>query len=276
MNMRKTVIASSIVMALGSANVFAAAVNDLYGPYNWSTNAANFTMLTPTGYDQGGTSDVSMQWDGNAFSSDTDYTGLTSVSNVTASSTTAFSSNIWTAHNIQVFVPGSYSFDTALGGGNGESGIMSATVPSGYLGMHMLFDWGGNYNIDVFVVAAGNSIYGSGKLFSSDTKACSGGYTKASQTALNVKNCLFDAGGYVTGQTNVTNQVWMLATVDGNGDGIMGIPMAAGGPFGSFNAGFNATMAPTPDAVPVPAAAWLLGSGLLGLVGIGRRKNKQA
>lgn len=29
---------------------------------------------------------------------------------------------------------------------------------------------------------------------------------------------------------------------------------------------------PTPSAVPVPAAAWLFGSGLLGLVGIARRK----
>lgn len=28
----------------------------------------------------------------------------------------------------------------------------------------------------------------------------------------------------------------------------------------------------TPPAVPVPAAAWLLGSGLLGLVGVARRK----
>jgi hypothetical protein len=27
-----------------------------------------------------------------------------------------------------------------------------------------------------------------------------------------------------------------------------------------------------PAAVPIPAAAWLLGSGLLGLAGIGRRR----
>lgn len=36
------------------------------------------------------------------------------------------------------------------------------------------------------------------------------------------------------------------------------------------SAGFTLTL--TPTTVPVPAAAWLFGSGLLGLVGIGRRK----
>lgn len=34
----------------------------------------------------------------------------------------------------------------------------------------------------------------------------------------------------------------------------------------------NASLTVTPAAVPVPAAAWLFGSGLLGLVGIARRK----
>jgi hypothetical protein len=51
--------------------------------------------------------------------------------------------------------------------------------------------------------------------------------------------------------------------------------MAANGPFPGFNANFNASMASTPDAVvPVPAAVWLFGSGLLSLVGIARRKKK--
>lgn len=38
---------------------------------------------------------------------------------------------------------------------------------------------------------------------------------------------------------------------------------------------FNGTE-PQVSAVPIPAAAWLLGSGLLGLVGVARRKTKVA
>ena len=52
---------------------------------------------------------------------------------------------------------------------------------------------------------------------------------------------------------------------DPDGDGIMGTGMIDG-PFQGFNANFNMA------AVPVPAAVWLLGSGLLGLVGVARRK----
>lgn len=45
-----------------------------------------------------------------------------------------------------------------------------------------------------------------------------------------------------------------------------------GGPFAGFQPTFNGTATVVPSAVPVPAAAWLLGSGLLGLVGVARRK----
>ena len=41
---------------------------------------------------------------------------------------------------------------------------------------------------------------------------------------------------------------------------------------GGFNAGNNITSAKFATVVPVPAAVWLFGSGLLGLVGIARRK----
>ena len=62
-------------------------------------------------------------------------------------------------------------------------------------------------------------------------------------------------------------------------DGIGGDPMTSSA-FGNYNANFDISsvhldsFVPTPAAVPVPAAVWLFGSGLLGLVGIARRKKK--
>ena len=46
------------------------------------------------------------------------------------------------------------------------------------------------------------------------------------------------------------------------------------GAFPGWNAAFDLTPAPQLAAIPVPAAVWLFGSGLVGLVGIARRKKK--
>ena len=54
-----------------------------------------------------------------------------------------------------------------------------------------------------------------------------------------------------------------------NPDGIRGYGMIDGA-FPNFNANFDFT------AVPVPAAVWLFGSGLVGLVGVARRRRKAA
>jgi hypothetical protein len=277
-SMKKTILVSSIALTLGAANTEAALVTDVLGPYNWSTDSANFTTLNPNGgvIPIFGTNDVSIFWDGDGYNANSDYTGLGGPANVTLSTTTPFFGNSWAAHDIQMFLPGSYSFDVTLGGGNPEIGMMNATVGAGQLGMHMLWDWNGNLNIDIFVVFAQNSIFGSGLLYSTQTNA-NGQYTCAELfTGTITKNCLYDysgyGGGYGSAGVPVKNQLWTLASVDGNGDGVMGIPMMPGGPLAGYSANINANLTATPDPVPIPAAVWLFGSGLIGLVAAARRR----
>jgi hypothetical protein len=276
--MKKTLIASSVTLALGVPAAQAALVTDVFGPYTWYTDSANFTMLDSAGGVVGGTNDVAMSWDGNAYSDISDYTGPASAANITAASTTLFFGHAWTAHAIQVFTPGTYTFDVTAGAhpSDGESGTLTMTVATGQLGMHMLFNWNTAVNIDVVVVANPMSIFGSGLLYSTTTNTkgefkCD---TKFSGTL--VKNCLYDGPAYGGDGQPTKDQVWMMASMDDDGDGVMGVPMPTGGPFEGFNANFNANLTgtPKPSEIPVPAAVWLFGSGLLGLVGIARRKKK--
>ncbi len=48
--------------------------------------------------------------------------------------------------------------------------------------------------------------------------------------------------------------------------------LASSSAFPGFHPAFNGTLTQSAPAVPVPAAAWLFGSGLLGLVGVARRR----
>ncbi len=77
------------------------------------------------------------------------------------------------------------------------------------------------------------------------------------------------------GLDDPSDGVFAVASVDADGDGVPGTAMKTD-PFPGQTPAFSGTMtcqdcAP-PPAVPVPAAVWLFGSGLLGLVGVARRR----
>ena len=231
---RLTALAAAITTALYAGNA-AAIQRQIHAAVVVPGGSDNFTMFSAFGLSVGGTNQVATTWDGTVFTDPSDYTGPGSKANVTVASTTAFFGYTWTAHNIQMFAPGSYSFDTAQGGGNPETGILKVTVPANRLGMHMLFDWNGNLNIDVFIVLAPNSPFGAGIGRSTTFNATNATFACDTST----KNCLWDGLDRGPDGKPAGSKVWMLSSLDGNADGIMGIPMAAGGPFAGFNANFN-------------------------------------
>lgn len=60
---------------------------------------------------------------------------------------------------------------------------------------------------------------------------------------------------------------WTLTATDPDGDGVPGTPQVDG-PFMGISAAISLTTAP----VPVPAAVWLFGSGLIGLFGFAKSR----
>lgn len=172
----KTALAGAMVLALSSAGAYAANVAVPGASVQTNLPHGNFTMLngnTPneTGFipssdgtgagngQTGGTNTVNASWDGTVYTENSDFGA---VANMTLSSTTLFFGHLWTAKEIQVFAPGTYSFtytDNVLG-----PTAATMVVPPGRLGIHMLFDWNnsgnpGNSNIDVFQLAACNAAF---------------------------------------------------------------------------------------------------------------------
>ena len=102
----------------------------------------------------------------------------------------------------------------------------------------MLYDWNG-FNIDVVLLWDQNEVFTSapgGELYLGPA-----------------------------GPMPFPNDAYDLVSRDVDGDGVAGAKMVDG-PFIDFSANFSLS------AVPVPPSVWLFGSGLMGLVGIARRK----
>ena len=245
--MQRTRIAIAISLCIISGAVEAS--QTVVGPVVF-TNHANVTQLDFKGHSAcfvgGGMNDVNMNWDGTIFTSSTDYTGLGSISNVTLSTATVACGYMWTAHAVQMFAPGTYTFDTSLGGGVSELVPLTLVVGPNQLGMHMLLDWNGNNNMDIAMVFERNKVFGSG--IGNNDPNCT-------------KNCLF-TGGPTPANPPAGNHVWGLASVDGNGDGISGITMVAGNPFAGFNFNLNADFVLTP---PIDTVADFSAIGIYGL-----------
>ena len=194
-------------------------------------------------------------------------------------------------------ISGTMQFDTVTGAGSGTVnpfnffsggpanalGVTFQSIGGGLMLGNMLFNWNSS-NITTNIVLDGSGLFGAlaGGIppvsATLDQAACAGlpcslpasdGAFKGSQPigAVPIATSSFN----VAGSTGFGTTLGQLSL--GTDDGIGGTPMD-NGPFSGFNANFDITSVHV-DAVsqvPVPAAVWLFGSGLLGLVGVARRR----
>ena len=213
--------------------------------YRPPTNSTgnNFTLLWFDGNLQDGSNDVQMSWDGTVFTSSDDYTGPGSPSNMTLSSDEPIFSQNWTAHDVQVFGPGTYVFDVTLGGGVPETGTMTLTVAENQLGAHILIDFASNNNIDVVLLFDMDNTFSTQDQESSFPPCLKCLWSGADNGVVN-------RGGILDGTQNTAETVFNLVSVDGNGDGIPGTPMAPNGPFAGLYPNFS-FQTPPPPITPI-------------------------
>lgn len=245
-------------------------------------NLGNFTMLDAQGKVFGGTNDVVFTWDGvstNTLESDVDF-NMTIVSD----GAELFFGAPWFAHHIRVFGPGTYTFeannqicqskltspdaakastqtfyasadDIDVTGcpATGATGTLpiTMTVLTGQLGVHMLFDYNGSFDIDVVNVWDIGGIW-----------ADSDGQLDSDVPTSTTLNDLWDGPAGVAPDPTGT---WELVSRDVNGDGINGTPMIDG-PFPDFYANFNdgsSGAGKEKDVITTEAGDTLLGGGVL-------------
>jgi len=180
----------------------------------------NFTMIDAGGSTFGGTNDIVTTWDG------TLNTSVTSTNfNMTmgSDSTYPFFGFPWFAHDIRVFGPGSYAFDTTCSLAQLQSGVancggapnqfLQLDVPAGEIGAHVLFDWNITKNIDVALLWESNAVF----------------------INPNPTGALYQG---LAGPTPATDCLYQLVSRDVDGDTIPGAKMIDG-PFIDFQANFN-------------------------------------
>jgi hypothetical protein len=173
-----------------------------------NTTGNNFTTLDPNNALVGGTNDVHFTWDGTEMTS---VAVSGQVSNATISSVTPFFGLLWTAHDVAIYGPGTYTVYTGCAAGSpgcGSGTPITFTVGASELGAHMLFDWGGNNDIDVVDIWKPNSVFEPSPMWTGE------------------------------GGTGDPAKVWNWMSKDWDGNGINGYGMVDG-PFVNFSANFN-------------------------------------
>ncbi len=166
-------------------------------------SGSNFTMINPSGDFVGGATDIFASWDGTLYTTNTPGSQPANLF-MNSAQPQPFFGFPWNAHDIRAFGPGSYVIDTSRGN------TLNLDVGEDQIGAHMLFNWNNNNDIDVVLVWDINAVF---------------------------------AGASGGGDNGAKGKTFTFATIDSDGDGNSGVPMADG-PFKDFNANFNLKLTP--------------------------------
>lgn len=298
---KKTALATLVAGSLAGAAIPAAYANVV----NVSFKGA-FTMLNPSGaYVKNSPSDYANGFygvTGSAHGATTAYgwKGVRTPISGTMSFDTSTGAGVATVNSFLFFGNANANYASAVG-------VTFQSVDTvGTLVGGMLFSWNGGSHLVSIVMDAGQmfgalptmigggpttTVSGTYSAVSNGSSSASGLPTSADITTAIARTSTLNTPHACNGLTlatqvnayTINTNMANLGTCTGAGygvdDSIGGSPMTSPS-FSAFNANFDImsvtyqSMATAPAAVPVPAAVWLFGSGLLGLVGIARRKKK--
>ena len=264
-NQKKTALAAALATVIGTSTIASADV--LHMEY-----AGWFTMLNAAGTDALVNGDATAQ---GMYGRRTAVNGTMAFDTVTGAGSASMAPFLFFGSGHASAT--SISFQ-AIGDGAGGAGPL-------VLG-NMGFSWSGTTGIPTSIVLDASGLFAAfaGGLSTSDTISGTGSLAATD-------GFLFDFGKFSytlpMGPVPIATTTFNTSTIPGAGlgsnpsgtlplsdDGIGGSPMISG-PFPGFNANFDFTelhVMSLTSTVPIPSAVWLFGSGLLGLIGIARRK----
>jgi hypothetical protein len=239
----KLFLSSLALLTLGAHSVSAFGDHNLINATEYGANNNNFTFVDPSGGHVGGTNLVRVHWDGTL---NTDVN--TAVTNMSLHSDVPFHTLAWSAHDVKVYGPGTYTIETcpapidingiAADGSDcskspnpGGSNPVTMIVGPNQLGVHMMFNWGAYVNIDVLNVWEKNSAWLYGPNDNTNKNVL-----EAEDTVCIAEGQNADLGSRECVEFFATE--WLYTSCDVQAVGIPGIGMSDG-PFPGFRANFN-------------------------------------